>query len=405
MFPKIAGACVVLLSAVLGLPARAEPPRTKAVYLTSVGGSPYLTAEFQRAAGSTVSYQVSSDLLTWLAPGTGGAPGVVATTSPTDPLTTVARLDRPASSGGHYFLRAVGQNAVRRAPLDFDGDGKTDYVVVREGNGGVAQWLISYSGGGSATITFGLTDDYFVPADYDGDGKTDLAVWRPSTGQFLILLSTTGGTRTVSLGAAGDEPTVVGDYDGDGKADVAVFRPATAVTGIPHLLYIGSLNNPGGATSDLTFFQAGDFYFPAPGDYDGDGKMDFCLQGNGTFYLRRSLDGGTESVPFGGAGDLVVRGDYDGDGKSDLIVAAPAAGGYDWTVRQRDGTTVGPISFGSGTFDLIVPGDYDGDGKTDLAVWNADTGVFTVRRSSDGVVTTFAWGAPGDYPVANFQVH
>ncbi len=399
-----AGGFSLLLAAAFAVPALADPPRTKTVYLTPISGSQYLTAEFQRAAGATISYQVSSDLATWLAPGTGGAPGVVETISPGDSLTTIARLDRSVSAAGKYFLRAVGQNAVRRVPLDFDGDGRTDCVVVREATGGAATWFIAYSGGGSATIAFGLGTDYYVPADYDGDGKCDVAVWRPATGQFLIQLSS-GGTRTVNLGAAGDEPTVVGDYDGDGKADVAVFRAAASPTGTPRLLSIGSLNNPGGTTTDVPFFQTGDNFFPAPGDYDGDGKADFCLQGNGAFNLRRSSDGGTESVPFGTAADLIVKGDYDGDGRSDFIIAQSGGANFQWLIRQRDGATVGPISFGSVATDILVPGDYDGDGKMDLAVWNSSTAVFTVRRSSDGQQMTFAWGAPGDYPVANFQVH
>src|SRR4051812_3873841 len=145
MLSKSASACALLFTVALATPALADPPRTKAVYLTTISGGQYLTAEFQRVAGTTISYQVSPDLATWLAPGTGGAPSVVETTSPVDNLATIARLDRPVSAAGKYFLRAVGQNAVRRVPLDFDGDGKTDYVVIREGAGGVATWLISYS--------------------------------------------------------------------------------------------------------------------------------------------------------------------------------------------------------------------------------------------------------------------
>jgi len=70
--------------------------------------------------------------------------------------------------------------------------------------------------------------DVPVPGDYDGDGKNDLAVYRPSTGAWFFLKSTTGYTGGVGFtwGVATDTP-VPGDYDGDGKTDIAVYRPST----------------------------------------------------------------------------------------------------------------------------------------------------------------------------------
>jgi hypothetical protein len=76
------------------------------------------------------------------------------------------------------------------------------------------------------TVQWGTSGDRPVPADFDGDGRTDLAVYRPSTGQWFILQSSTGTLVTVQWGTSGDLP-VPADFDGDGKTDVAVYRHST----------------------------------------------------------------------------------------------------------------------------------------------------------------------------------
>ena len=100
-------------------------------------------------------------------------------------------------------------------PGDYDGDGKTDIAVVREGatDGSPLAWYIRRSSDGQLIGRFfGVTStDFNAQNDYDGDGKTDIAVWRDTTGTFYVLRSTDGGLYGVNWGAPGDNP--IAGYD------------------------------------------------------------------------------------------------------------------------------------------------------------------------------------------------
>src|SRR6184192_4105229 len=119
---------------------------------------------------------------------------------------------------GHGRLDLV--QALRASPVgDFDGDGKSDIGVFRNG-----YWYVIPSSNPSAPIVqdWGIPGDIPVPGDYDGDGKTDFAVFR--NGYWYVIPSSNPGAVIIQLwGIPGDIP-VPRDYDGDGKTDFAVFR-------------------------------------------------------------------------------------------------------------------------------------------------------------------------------------
>ncbi|MDM7924312.1 MAG: VCBS repeat-containing protein, partial [Pyrinomonadaceae bacterium] len=230
---------------------------------------------------------------------------------------------------------------------------------------------------------------------------------------FYIYESATGTVRIVDFGQTGDDPAVVGDYDGDGKADPAVYREGELSFDQSVWFYRGSQNNPSGNISYNPWGLGGDF--PAPGDYDGDGKNDFVIQRNNLdaqarFWMLQTT-AGFASVSFGTPTSLVVPGDYDGDGKTDIAVVRSISGQYNWFVIP---SSTGVISaapfavFGVSATDFVTQGDYDGDGKTDAAVWrpsaSAGLSAFWYQGSAGGV-TAVPFGQSGDYPVGNYNVH
>jgi hypothetical protein len=62
------------------------------------------------------------------------------------------------------------------------------------------------SGGSFTTTAFGIDGDRPIAADYDGDGRADIAVFRPSTGIWYLLRSTSGFTG-LQFGISTDTPT------------------------------------------------------------------------------------------------------------------------------------------------------------------------------------------------------
>ena len=322
----------------------------------------------------------------------GNARGVGSVTSVRERTNVVVVSLPPGDTGDFTFPDRAATNA-----MDLDGDGKAEIGVYRPSTG---QWWGLTSSTNYTTpahVSWGASADIPVPGDYDGDGRTDLAVYRPSSGGWYILKSSTNFTASIGYtwGASTDIP-VPGDYDGDGKGDLAVYRPST---GFWYVLksttgYTGALGKVWGASTDI----------PVPGDYDGDDKTDFAVYrpSNGTWYILMSSSGDSAagSYVWGVSTDVPVPGDYDGDGKTDIAVYRPSSGTWHILTSSSGFTVAGSYTWGADT-DVPVPADYDGDGKTDLVVYRPSTGDWFILKSSTGfsAAVSYQWGASTDVPV------
>jgi uncharacterized delta-60 repeat protein len=306
--------------------------------------------------------------------------------------------------GNDFFLvaRYNGTAALINNPTlryaDFDGDGKSDVSVFRNGT-----WFINPSGNPSFAnapaaafgVQFGQTGDVTVPADYDGDGKSDIAVWRGGNfGYFYILNSVNNTFNAVQFGKTGDNPTVTGDWDADGKADFAVYRG-----GAQSFFYYRPSSQSGVNFIPVQWGTDGDT--PIFGDFDGDRKLDATVYrpANNTFYVRRSSDGAMISRQWGEAQtDAIFAGDFDGDGKSDFAVQRfIGADAGTWYVAQSGGTSR-TFRWGTGA-DLPVPADYDGDGRMDFAVFRRSNSTWYIYQSATNTPRYAVFGASSDLPL------
>lgn len=365
---------------------------TRTLTVTNTGNSPLAVSALGFPAGFDAAFGATSIPA-------GGSQQVPVTFRPTRAGAHAGSVTLSGNqTSGRTTLAVSGYGVTETTrDSDFDRDTATDITIFRPSSG---SWFIlrsssAFSGG--AVYSWGVATDVPMPGDYDGDSRTDVAVYRPASGHWFILTSRSNysASLTYQWGTTGDLP-VAGDFDGDARSDLAIYRPSTGAW------YVLRSSSGYTAGAGYVWGAAGDI--PVPGDYDGDGLTDPAVYrpSTGHWFVLQSTTNYTAwaTYQWGTTGDVPVAGDYDGDNRRDLAIYRPSTGGW-FVLRSSSGFSAGAGYVWGVPGDVPVPGDFDGDGLTDLAVFRPSSGHWFIRKSSTGYMATatYQWGTAGDIAV------
>jgi FG-GAP-like repeat len=271
-----------------------------------------------------------------------------------------------------------GANAV--ATGDFNGDGKVDLAVVNNGSDNVSVFLSNGDGTFQSAVNYSVASQPLSIAvgDFNGDGKLDLAVVNNLSDSVSVLLGNGDGTFQQAMNSGvGSTPTsvAVGDFNGDGKLDLVVVNNLSASVSV--LLGKGD----GTFQAAVNYGVGLGIISVAVGDFNGDGKLDLVVGGvvatNSNISVLLGNGDGTFQTPanniIGIRPSAIAVGDFDGDGKLDVAVAGEGCKTgcpiLQMLLGNGDGTFQPVRSLFNPTrnqANFVILGDFNGDGKLDV---------------------------------------
>lgn len=238
---------------------------------------------------------------------------------------------------------------------------------------------------GTFTLTYGTAKDEGM-ADFDKDGIADFTVFRPTTGTWYSIDSTTRNMRAIEWGKLDDRPML--HKDATESMIYTVYRPTTGkwfmTTGGPNYSEFAF-----GSDQDISLMRR-------TRDSTGRSSNNIAVFStfSGTWWIRNS-DGTYFGFQFGQFGDVPISADFDGDGNDEITVFRPDDGMwymYDLVTGQYKYIPFGQLG------DIPIVAEYDGDGIEDIAVFRPSNGTWYVLRSKDGGTHEVKFGQIGDVP-------
>jgi RHS repeat-associated protein len=301
--------------------------------------------------------------------------------------------------------------------VDFDADGRTDFVYLQLYNGFLTWHYIKANAAGGfdapERTAYGVNDinnSYAVPIKLAGSARTGLLV---NNGNFRYILAWSGAAMAPLYppGTGGLTATPkglwAGDFNGDGYSDI-LFAVRTGPSSTQFHLQAGSATVFGSPQlfATTSFFGAANpvdpYNLARKIDFNGDGKDDLIVQTSSVGYglncspelpecvqyeydihhwrafvstgsslteLAVSETGGCECQTF-----PVLPGDFNGDGLTDLVAGSWSESNpgnedwsFHWNIRQGASTGLtGPTAVTLPLSEYMIAGEFTGDGRSDV---------------------------------------
>lgn len=275
----------------LGLVDRSKKSTAYLTRLTSGAAPRFWT--FSAAADAYVSGKFFGNGITY--------PGIVTVVSTSQPLSWRVKNNTGTENVFSYGLPG---DSIPNQGSDFDGDGRSDYFVVRDdrsGNyAGYKVWYITYSSTNRIVeVPFGLLSDRVFAADTDGNGIDEMIILRPNTFEWFSKEVNRASISTIQWGLPGDIALLPQDINGNGRPDYIISR----VVGAGQIAYV-RYDNGGSGTFSLGQATS----LPIVGNF-GLGRRFAWQQRDTGFTAIRNSNGTPEVFKHGISTNVIIRPD------------------------------------------------------------------------------------------------
>jgi len=274
------------------------------------------------------------------------------------------------------------------AVLDYEGFDNDVRILLGNGDG-------TFDVAASETVTPGYLSNHVATGDLDADGRMDLVITSSrdpyeflSEAAVSIRRGRDDGTFAHAATYASSDiglqffSPVLADFNRDGSVDVAV--PAMSMPPGTQSFFLRVFLGNGDGTLRWSRDVACDpIDSAAVGDFNMDGKADVVgtstlggdtialLLGNGDGSFQAARRVANTAMPF-------APGDVNGDSRLDLVTVS--GGDLNVYLGNGDGTFAPPVAAATGATHVnsVVLADFNADGRPDAVVSNGDTGAVSV---------------------------